>query len=305
MNSEFLTNRVLMIEPVSFRLNKETAINNFYQQEDHTIPSEQIQNFALKEFLRLKEILKNNGIQVISVKDTINPITPDALFPNNWISFHPNKKVILYPMFAQNRRKERRLDILQLKDLKPSKIIDYTSKENQNIFLEGTGSMVLDRKNNIAYCSLSKRSDKNLFLQFCEENQYNPVYFTSFQTVNGKRQPIYHTNVMMSIGNQYAMICLEAIDDLKERENVMQSLKNSDKEIIKLTENQIAHFAGNTLQLKTKDSNLIVMSSQAKECLDNTQIRQIEKYGKIVATPIPIIEKFGGGSVRCMLAEIF
>ena len=308
MNSSFLTDKVLMIEPVSFQLNKETAVNNYYQKEDKSIPLEQIQKNALKEFLFLKSTLENNEIEVIAIKDTSKPITPDALFPNNWISFHKNNKAILYPMFAKNRRRERRPDIFEIlkkKELNYTTIIDYTSFENQQIFLEGTGAMVLDRKNKIAYCSLSPRATKSLFLKFCKENNYKPIAFISYQTANNKRVPIYHTNVMMSIGNHYAMICLDAIDNVSEKEMVKQSLFNSDKEIIYLTENQIANFAGNTLQLKAKNTNIIVISEQAKNSLTEKQISQIEKYGKIVSVAIPTIEKFGGGSVRCMLAELF
>ncbi len=308
MSNEEFTNVVLMIQPVSFQLNKETAINNFYQTDDKSIPLEQIQENALKEFLSLKSTLENNGIKVISIKDSLKPKTPDALFPNNWISFHKNRKAILYPMFAKNRRRERRSDIFEIlnkKELNYSTIIDYTSFENEQIFLEGTGAMVLDRKNKIAYCSLSSRATKSLFLKFCIENNYKPIAFTSYQTVNNIRVPIYHTNVMMSIGNHYAMICLDAIDDASEKELVKQSLLNSDKEIIYLTENQIANFAGNTLQLKGEKSDIIVISEQAKNSLTGKQISQIEKYGKIVSVAIPTIEKFGGGSVRCMLAELF
>ncbi len=308
MHKNFVTNTVLMIEPVSFQMNEETVKSNYYQKQDDTIPSKHVQQFALEEFLGLKEILQSNGIQVISIKDTISPFTPDAIFPNNWISFHRNEKVVLYPMLAENRRKERRLDILDtiaLSGFKYRKIIDYTSFETENKFLEGTGAMVLDRKNNVAYCSLSSRADKSLFMQFCSENKYKPVTFTSFQTVENYRKPIYHTNVMMSIGTDYAMICLDAIDDLSEREKVLLSLKNSGKEIIKLTEDQIASFAGNTLLLKGNNSDIIVMSNRAKKSLTEVQILQLEKFGKIVSVSIPTIEKFGGGSVRCMLAEIF
>lgn len=308
MPENFVTNRVLMIEPISFQGNQETEKTNFYQKQTNKISPKHIQELALEEFLLLKEKLISNGIQVISVKDTLSPHTPDAIFPNNWISFHKNQKAILYPMLAENRRKERRLDILETLNsygYSYSKIVDYAFYEAEDRFLEGTGAMVLDRKNNIAYCSLSLRAEKSLFLQFCSENKYKPITFTSYQTVNNSRKPIYHTNVMMSVGSNYAMICLDAIDDLTEKEMVRQSLKNSDKEIIALTEDQIAHFAGNTLLLRGNNSDIIVMSEQAKKSLTQKQISALEKYGKIVTSPIPTIEKFGGGSVRCMLAEIF
>jgi hypothetical protein len=297
-----------MIEPVSFQLNKETAVNNYYQNTNNSIPLYQVQQIALEEFNLLKKILQNKGINVISVKDTKNPETPDALFPNNWISFHKDRKAILYPMFAKNRRYERRNDIINLiisKGFKIDKTIDYSDKEKQNQFLEGTGSMVLDRKNKIAYCSLSARSNKNLFLQFCLENDFKPISFTSYQTVNNSRKPIYHTNVMMSIGVSYVMVCFKSIDDVNEREYLKRSLINSDKEIIELSEQQIANFAGNSLQLKGKPDNIIVMSERAKKSLNELQIKQLKKHGKIVSIPIPVIEDFGGGSVRCMLAEIF
>ena len=307
MQNNFVANTVLMIEPVSFQMNEETVKSNYYQKQDDTIPLNRVQQLALEEFLGLKEILQSNGIQVISIKDTKSPFTPDSIFPNNWISFHRNGKVVLYPMLSENRRKERRLDILDtiaLNGFKYHKIVDYTSFETENKFLEGTGAMVLDRKNNVAYCSLSSRANKSLFMQFCTENKYQPVVFTSFHTVENKRKPIYHTNVMMSIGTDYAMICLDAIDDLSEREKVLLSLKNSDKEIIALSEEQIVNFAGNTLLLKGNNSDIIVMSNRAKKSLTEEQILQLEKFGKIVSVSIPTIEKFGGGSVRCMLAEI-
>ncbi len=307
-NPDFLTDTVLMIEPVSFALNTETAINNFYQKELPNTPPKVIQKKALEEFLSLKKALKKVGIRVISVKDTIKPITPDSIFPNNWISFHQKGIVCVYPMFAKNRRLERREDILELVEQQGfliSELIDFTKYEEKNRYLEGTGSMVLDRKNKVAYCALSPRSDEELFIEFCEIMDYQPICFLANQTVNNKRVPIYHTNVMMSIGNGYVMICLDAIDNKTERKQVIQALKQTNKEIITLTENQITNFSGNTLQLFAKGKEYIVMSDAALKSLSTKQINTIEKYATIISVSIPTIEKLGGGSVRCMLAEVF
>ncbi len=299
--------RVLMIRPVSFKRNEQTVSTNFYQK--NTDESDFLtQQKALKEFDSLVKYLKEIGVNVIVVQDTKKPETPDAIFPNNWISFHKNKTVCVYPMFAKNRRLERREDILKLVESKGfsiKNIIDYTVAETESVYLEGTGSMVLDRENKIAYCALSARSNEELFIEFCEDLEYTPVIFTAYHSVNGKRLPIYHTNVMMSVSNSFVMVCLDAIDAKKERKQVLKFLKQSDKEIIHLTENQIANFAGNTLELQGKDAKYLVMSKTAKQSLSNEQINQILKYDKILVADVATIEKNGGGSVRCMLAEVF
>ena len=246
------TNVILMVRPVGFRMNEQTAVNNYYQQElVDTLPAT-INAKAQREFDDLVIKLQNNGVVVIVVDDTETPSTPDSLFPNNWISFHQNGDVALYPMFAENRRLERREDVLEILESKGfviENIVDYTEAEEEEIFLEGTGSMILDREHSIAYCALSPRADEELFIEFCEDFEYTPVLFTANQTVNNQREAIYHTNVMMCVAEQFAIICLAAIDDKKERKNVVKHLRESGKEVIDITEQQVNAFAGNMLQV--------------------------------------------------------
>lgn len=300
------TDTVLMIEPVAFGYNAQTAQNNYFQINSKNIDT---QTKALAEFKTFVEKLKSKGINVIVIKDTLQPHTPDSIFPNNWVSFGKNGKVVLYPMFAPNRRDERREDILkELKNqgFKINEIIDFTSSEKQNKFLEGTGSMIFDHENKIAYGSVSLRLDKDLFKDFCKKMDFTPVVFHSFQTVEGERLPIYHTNVMMCIADQFAVICLNAIDDEIERNLVIQNLQKTGKEIIEITEKQMQKFAGNMLQLHNdKAEQILVMSQTAYKALTSEQIQKIEKYSEILYTDLTTIETNGGGSARCMLAEVF
>lgn len=303
-----ITNTVLMIRPVSFRMNEQTAVNNYFQSELE-FKNKVINEKAQDEFDNFVQKLKMVGVQVIVVEDTIEPDTPDAVFPNNWISFHENGDVALYPMFAENRRMERREDILDLLEeegFKIDNIVDYTSAEEDNIFLEGTGSIVLDREYRKAYCALSPRADEELFIEFCEDFEYSPVIFSAYQTVDGERKPIYHTNVMMAIGETFAVVCLNAIDDSKERKEVIRNLKEDGKEIISISESQMQQFAGNMLQLMgSDDRTFLVMSTTAYHSLEASQIAAIEKHTTIFHTSLNTIETCGGGSARCMLAEVF
>jgi hypothetical protein len=243
------------------------------------------------------------------VDDTLNPDTPDSIFPNNWISFHETGDVVLYPMFAENRRGERCedvLDILEDNGFVINEIMDYTSAEEDGFYLEGTGSIVLDRENGKAYCALSPRADEELFIEFCEDFEYSPVIFEAFQTVDGERKLIYHTNVMMCIGDTFAVICADCIDDKKERKMVLDSLRGDDKEIILITEAQVNNFAGNMLEvLGADDRRYLVMSSSAHQSLTKKQIAQLEEHVTIVSSSLDTIEACGGGSARCMMAEIF
>jgi hypothetical protein len=303
------TNTILMIRPVNFRMNEQTAVNNYYQQElTDTLPAT-INAKAQKEFDDFVIKLKENGIEVIIVNDTENPNTPDSIFPNNWISFHENGDVGLYPMFAENRRLERREDVLErLEENKfiIENIVDYTEAEEEGVFLEGTGSMILDRGNRKAYCALSPRADEELFIEFCEDFEFTPVVFTSNQTVNNQREVIYHTNVMMCVAEQLAIICLASIDDKKERKNVIKHLKENGKEVIDITEQQVNAFAGNMLQVIGKDKqHFLVMSSSAYQSLRKEQVQKIEKYNSIIHSSLETIETCGGGSARCMMAEVF
>ncbi len=303
-----ITNTILMIRPVNFRMNEQTAVNNYFMEE-LALRSAEINSRAQQEFDRFVEVLRGHGVSVIVVDDQADTDTPDAVFPNNWISFHHNGTVVIYPMFAENRRQERRLDLLDILEqngFRIDHILDYTAAEEEDVFLEGTGSILKDRVNQKAYCALSERAHEELFIEFCEDFECTPVIFTANQSVNGERLPIYHTNVMMCMGEDFAVICLDSIDDKAEKKNVVQHLKQDGKEIIPITEPQMHQFAGNMLQVLGKDEErLLVMSTSAYSSLSQEQINTLEKYNTIVHSPLDTIETCGGGSARCMMAEIF
>ncbi len=303
-----VTDTILMIRPVSFRMNEQTAVNNYFQESINDA-SVDVNANAQEEFDTFVQKLRMVGVNVVVVDDTTDPDTPDSIFPNNWVSFHDNGVVGLYPMFAENRRLERReaiLEILEEKGFFISDVMDYTGAEEQNIFLEGTGSVILDRDNEIAYCSLSERADEGLFIEFCEDFEFTPIVFTAKQTVKEERKAIYHTNVMMCLADTFAVICLNSIDDKKERKNVIKHLKESGKEVIDITEVQMHQFAGNMLQLKgTEGKKYIVMSSAAFNSLSEEQVNVLEKHSKILHSSLDTIETCGGGSARCMMAEVF
>ena len=295
------TNSLLMIRPVDFRFNEQTASNNRFQQDSDEI---NVQQKALKEFDGFVLELRNNGIDVTVINDTLQPETPDSIFPNNWISLHEDGTVVLYPMFSENRRLERRQDILEELSNKfvVSRLIDLSDYENKNHFLEGTGSLVLDRKAKIAYACRSLRTSEDVIEDFCTQTGYN---FVLFNALDGTGFPIYHTNVMMCIAEEFAVICLDAIPDLIQRDMVADSLRNNGKTVMDITIDQMNQFAGNMLQVKNdKNESLLVMSDQAYHALSKEQIDLLETYNKIVTAPISTIEKHGGGSARCMLAEI-
>ncbi|TDD75917.1 citrulline utilization hydrolase CtlX [Flavobacterium caseinilyticum] len=303
------TNSILMIRPVAFRMNEQTAVNNYYQKVlDGLLPAT-VNAKAQQEFDAFVEKLTAVGVDVTVVDDTLNPDTPDSVFPNNWISFHENGDVALYPMFAENRRHERReeiLDLLEEKGFVIHNIIDYTSAEEDGFFLEGTGSLLLDRANAKAYCALSPRADEELFIEFCEDFDYAPIIFEAFQTVGSERKLIYHTNVMMCLGETFAVICSDCIDDKKERKMVLDNLKENGKEIILITEAQMNNFAGNMLEIRgANDKRYLVMSAAAHQSLTPKQIEQLEKHAEILSSSLDTIEACGGGSARCMMAEIF
>lgn len=303
-----ITDTILMIRPASFRMNEETAINNYFQHaiEDADVS---VNDLARKEFDSFVTLLRNHGVHVIVVEDLKENDTPDALFPNNWVSFHEDGTVVLYPMFAENRRRERRADILDTlkeKGYTIDTVVDLSEYEEQNVFLEGTGSLILDRTFEKAYCALSPRADKDLFISFCEKMGFEPIMFIANQTVKGKRLAIYHTNVMMCIADNFAVICADSIDDNEERDAVLDSLKADGKEIIMITEEQMHSFAGNMLQVSNeKGERFLVMSETAKQALTKEQIEKITRYCPILAPKLSLIEKCGGGSARCMMAEVF
>lgn len=303
-----ITDTLLMIRPVAFRMNEQTAVNNYYQKVlDGLLPAT-VNAKAQAEFDAFAEKLRAVGVRVIVVDDTPEPDTPDAIFPNNWVSFHENADAVFYPMFAENRRGERRediLDVLEDAGFEIENVMDYTQAEQDGYFLEGTGSMVLDRANGKAYCALSPRADEELFIEFCEDFDLYPVIFEAYQTVDGKRELMYHTNVMMCIGETFAVVCAECIDDKQERKMVLDQLRADGKEVILITEAQVNNFAGNMLEVQGRDKKYLVMSAAAYQSLTPAQIQLLEKHAEILWANLDTIEACGGGSARCMLAEVF
>lgn len=304
-----ITNTILMIRPVQFRMNEQTAVNNYYQKVlDNTSP-QNVNSLAVKEFDAFVKKLRASGIEVIVVQDTQEFDTPDSIFPNNWISFHQNGSIALYPMFAKNRRLERKESVvksIENQGFSIASVQDYTGAEAASVFLEGTGSVILDRINRKAYCALSPRADEGLFIEFCEDFDFFPVVFSAYQNVGEERLKIYHTNVMMCVGDTFAVVCLKAVDNKKERKNVLNHLKKDGKTIIEISENQVNQFAGNMLQLQGKNqSSYIAMSQAALESLGPDQIAALRNHGRIISSSLDTIEACGGGSARCMMAEIF
>lgn len=296
-----------MIEPVAFGFNPETAVNNYFQKESKK-PDLLIQQQALKEFRLMVKLLRDKGVQVMVYPDSTVPHTPDSIFPNNWISFHEDGRVVLYPMYAPNRRAERRTDLIRdvLEDrFNPDFIVDYSEYEQHNIFLEGTGSMVLDHNHHIAYATLSERTDKKLFQRFCEDFGYLPICFSAFQQVGNERLPVYHTNVLMCVADVFVVICFDSIDDERERDMLKTSFRETGKDIIEINETQMHRFAGNMLQVKnTIGEKFLVMSQSAYDSLNENQITTLRSYNDLIICSIPTIEKYGGGSVRCMMLEV-
>jgi len=291
-----------MIRPVNFGFNEQTAGSNAFQNRNAA--QQQVQDNALREFDNLVNVLRENGVEVLVVDDTKEPHTPDSIFPNNWVSFHQDGNVFLYPMMAENRRLERREDIIMgLEDeFKINHVIDLSRFEHENKFLEGTGSMVLDRENKIAYACISPRTDREVLDLFCKQTGYKEVSFHAFDE---KQQAIYHTNVLMCIGSKFAVICLDCITDDSERNEVITILKLTYKEIVNISFEQMNHFAGNMLELKNKaGESLLVMSQSAFLSLDEDQKTTLGKYCKLLYADINTIESNGGGSARCMIAEV-
>ena len=303
------TNTILMIRPVNFRMNEETAVNNYYQKVMEGLSPKNVNAKAQEEFDAYVVKLRAIGVNVVVIDDTRATDTPDSIFPNNWISFHENGNIGLYPMFAKNRRLERREDVLEKLEeagFVINNVFDYTSAEKEGFFLEGTGSLLLDRANRKAYCALSPRADEDLFIEFCEDFEYSPIIFTANQTVGDKRKAIYHTNVMMCLAETFAVICIDTIDDKKEKKAVLKSLREDGKEVITITEAQVNNFAGNMLQVKGADDKLyLIMSQSAYDSLRPAQIQMIEKHCAILSSSLDTIEACGGGSARCMMAEVF
>ncbi len=303
---ETLSTHIVMVRPFRFRKNEQTATNNFYQKNISS--TDDTTALAQAEFDAFVAVLRQHGVRVTVYQDPGLHDTPDALFPNNWVSFHPGGAAYFYPMYAKNRRLERNtalLDQLTAEGAPYTVKADWSSYEAAAKFLEGTGSMVLDRDNKIAYAALSERTHPEVLKVFCDTLGYTAVSFTANQTVEGRRLPIYHTNVMMSIGPGFALVCLDAIDASKERTQLLESLEGSNKEVILLSEPQIEQFAGNALTLQGSNGPILVLSSSGYNALTNTQLTRIQAHAKIVHSPLQVIEQCGGGSARCMMAELF
>ena len=297
-----------MVRPHSFRKNEETATNNHYQRDIAQASPEEIIERAQEEFDDLVAQLTATGVEVVLFDEAEPHETPDALFPNNWISTHADGTVALYPMFAPNRRTERREEVSLVLEhqfgFDVRQIIDFTEFESHNKFLEGTGSIVLDRINRKAYAALSDRTDALALEHFCDQLDFEPVAFQAFQTVENQRLPIYHTNVMMSIGSGYAVVCLDCIDSNEERKKVVDAIAQDGLELIVITEEQVNQFAGNMLELTGNEGPVLVMSSSAHESLAPGQIEKLQQHTTLLHAPLPTIETCGGGSARCMIAEI-
>jgi hypothetical protein len=295
------TSHLLMIRPVNFSFNAETAVNNAFQV---AAADNGAQEKALTEFEGFVKLLQDNNIDVTVINDTPDPYTPDSIFPNNWISFHEGGQICLYPMYAENRRLERKSGILQ--QLKSrfaiNTTLDFSGYEKEGLFLEGTGSMVLDRDYKIAYACLSPRTDKTVLQDFCEKMGYTPEVFTA---VDDQRRPIYHTNVMMCVADRYVVVCLDSLPAPAERQHLLATVLSSGKEWVGISPDQMNHFAGNMLQVyNAKGEKLLIMSTQAFESLTPQQIAQLSSYNRIIHASLTTIETNGGGSARCMMAEI-
>lgn len=296
------TSHILMIRPVNFGFNTETAVNNAFQVAGADTATQQK---AQKEFDDFVALLRSNGVDVLVIEDTPEPHTPDSIFPNNWISFHDSDTICLYPMFAVNRRYERKPQVLEQvqHNFTVNNTLDFTDYENNQLYLEGTGSMVLDRDNKIAYACLSPRTNQQVLEDFCKKMGYR---FVLFIAIDASGKAIYHTNVMMCVADRYVVICLESLPDLKERKTVQQTIRETGKELIGISLEQMNHFAGNMLQVQNnKGEKLLVMSSQAYQSLTPEQIKKLQHFNRIIHSPLTTIETNGGGSARCMMAEIF
>jgi len=301
------TNTVLMVRPVAFAMNEQTAVDNFYQKKGTS--EQNAQELARDEFDGFVRNLRAKGVRVEVLDDTLVPHTPDSIFPNNWISMHDDGRIVLYPMKAENRRLERRSDIfeeLERRGYEVGTTIDYTASEYDERYLEGTGSMVLDHDSKIAYLARSQRADEGLFRAFCAEFKYTPVVFTAYQETPEGPGQIYHTNVMMCVTDAYVLVCLDTIYDSNERTAVADAILKSGKQILEISVAQKSNFAGNMLLVKgTADQLILVMSSSAYRALTSEQIDFISQYHTILHSDLHTIETLGGGSARCMLAEIY
>ncbi|TAE46524.1 MAG: amidinotransferase [Bacteroidetes bacterium] len=294
-----------MVRPVRFGFNEQTAESNAFQQQPGRLRPEEIQENAQREFDTFVDQLREAGIEVTVVEDTPEPHTPDSIFPNNWVSFHADGKVVLYPMQAPNRRSERRQDIVDqfLARYTGGRLLDFSGYESQGLFLEGTGSMILDRVNGVVYACLSPRTSAQLLQEYGARMGYRVV---AFHASDARNQAIYHTNVMMALGASVAVLCVDAVRDAAERQALMASLAASGHEVVAITFDQMNAFAGNMLELLDGDGQRrMVMSARAYHSLTPAQIEAISRHARPIVVPLDVVETYGGGSVRCMLAEVF
>ena len=302
-----LTNHILMVRPANFGFNEQTAVNNTFQSDEKISDAESLKNLAIEEFDNMVALLRSKGIDVTVIEDSVSPVKPDAVFPNNWISFHADGTLITYPMFAKNRRIERREDIIKQVEekfvVKNRYSFEFYEDEKDPVFLEGTGSMILDRPNNIVYACLSQRTSPILLDKYSVLMGTNSCFFNA---VDRNGQEIYHTNVMMALGEDFVVICMESVADEKSKQELISLFKKTGKELVDITYDQMENFAGNMLEVKANDGKrYLCMSQSAFESLTLVQKKQLEAKTNLLPIPILNIEKFGGGSVRCMMAEVF
>jgi hypothetical protein len=294
-----------MVRPARFGCNAQTAESNAFQAKPTTLGGEDLQTIALREFHGLAEALERAGVEVLIAPDSAQPPKPDAIFPNNWVSFHHDGTVALYPMLAPNRRLERRDEVLEQVvrngAFRVSRTVDLTHRESENKYLEGTGSVVLDRVHRIAYACSSPRTDLDVLGEFAQQLDYELM---TFDAVDAGGTAIYHTNVLMAIGSSFAVVCSESIVGAAHRAAVLSKLHTTGHTIVEITAAQMAQFAANVLELAAPDGKLIALSTTALGCLAPPQRRALESQAMLIAAEIPTIERIGGGGVRCMLAEV-
>jgi len=298
------TSHLLMIRPAAFGFNPETAQTNVFQKQASDF-SDEIHEKALAEFDNMVNLLKKEDLNVMVIDDTIDPYKPDAIFPNNWITTHQEGVIVLYPMQAPNRRVERRQDIVELlqKRYKVHNVVNISHHETKGKFLEGTGSMVFEHTHKIAYACLSARTSTEVLDRFCNSMRFQPV---TFEAVDEFDKPIYHTNVMMSVGTKFVIVCMEAVKELSDQEELIASFRKTQKEILKISYEQMKNFVSNCIEVKNnKGERILVLSEKAYKNLEESQKKRLENYVKLLPCPLDTIETYGGGSARCMIAEIF
>ncbi len=306
MTRKQTTKHILMVRPARFGFNEETAANNAFQVRDNSLSAEEIRRRAREEFDRLVERLRAAGVCVWVAEDTEQPVKPDAVFPNNWVTFHQEGWLVTYPMYAPTRRLERREEVIQVAlqaGFRPARRLHLEVHEETGRYLEGTGSIVFDHVHRLAYACLSPRTDAQLLQELCDTLNYEPVVF---RAVDARGQDIYHTNVMMVIGEQFAVVCLDTVSNEQERALLLEKLQQTRKEVIAISLEQMQAFAGNMLQVRNEaDQTLLVMSEQAFRSLTSEQVQALERHTQLLYSPLYTIETYGGGSARCMMAEIF